>query len=165
MRMGPYAGRTKEGSARGIALILVMLSMLILSVLAAGIVFTARSETLASHSFSVNTQADYLAKAGIHQAVNWFRSTHYTRDPVSGYPGLPESQAATYYNVSAYYPQGAPAPNPPLYTANTEPILCTGASPLFTAVGNPVQLCGYSSPISAQMNYTTPTNFPNINDT
>ena len=55
-------GRAKDG---GVALILVLLSMLVLSVLAATIVFTARSETLASYNFKLDTQADYLAKAGI----------------------------------------------------------------------------------------------------
>ena len=44
--------RLPESTAdRGIALIMVLLAMLVLSVLAAGIVFTARSETFASYGY------------------------------------------------------------------------------------------------------------------
>lgn len=161
MRKATDIGRTQKGGTRGVALILVMLAMLVLTVLSAGIVFTARSETLASNSFRMNTEADYLAKAGIQQTVNWFRSAHYARDPVSNYPGLAESQATTYYNVTPY---PVPGGNP-LYTANSEPVKCIGASPFCTAVNSPVQLCGYASKVSPQLDCTNSTNFPNINNT
>jgi len=141
LKMAIYSRRAGKEGAHGIALILVMLSMLILSVLAAAIVFAARSETLASHSFKLDTQADYLAKAGIQQAINWFRSTHYQ--------GVPEPQAITYYNVTS---TGVPYN---LYTANSEPVQCIGTSPLCPAINNPVQLIGYGS---------GSTNYPNINN-
>jgi len=47
---------------RGVALILVMLSLLVLSVLTAAIIFTARAEIFASYNYKLDTQADYLAK-------------------------------------------------------------------------------------------------------
>lgn len=123
----------------GIALILVLLSMLVLSVLAATIVFTARSETLASYNFKLDTQADYLAKAGIQYAVNWFRSTHYR--------GVPHSLATTYYSVSS---TGAPWN---LWTSNTSPVTCISGCP---STNSAVQLINYGSGSS---------NYPNITNT
>lgn len=130
-----------KGSAKdsGVALILVLLSMLVLSVLAATIVFTARSETLASHNFKLDTQADYLAKAGIQQAINWFRSTHYK--------GVPHSQASTYYAVSS---TGSPWN---LWTSNASPVTCISGCP---TTNSSVQLISYGSGSS---------NYPNINNT
>ena len=89
-------GEQSKGDS-GVSLILVMLSMLVLSVLAATIVFTARSETLASYNFKLDTQADYLAKAGVQQALNWLRSSRYQ--------GVTHTQANTYYAVTS---TGAP---------------------------------------------------------
>jgi Tfp pilus assembly protein PilX len=124
----------------GVALILVLLSMLVLSVLAATIVFTARSETLASYNFKLDTQADYLAKAGIQYAVNWFRSTHYK--------GVPHSSATnTIYAVSS---TGTPWN---LWTSNTSPVTCISGC---STTGSSVQLISYGSGSS---------NYPSINNT
>ena len=124
---------------RGIALILVLLAMLVLSVLAAAIVFTARSETFASYNYKLDTQADYLAKAGIQGAINWFRSNHY--QPVT------ESNAATYYQVTS---TGSPFN---LFTANGSPVICISGCP---SSNQPVQLIGFGGGSS---------NYPDINNT
>lgn len=87
----PFRCATNQRDEQGIALILVMLSVLVLSMLVAGLVFSSRSETLASNNYKLNTQADYLAKAGIQEAVNWFRS--------QGYIAMTQGQAATDYQV------------------------------------------------------------------
>jgi len=123
---------------RGIALILVLLAMLVLSVLAAAIVFTARSETFASYNYKLDTQADYLAKAGIQRAINWFRSTHYR--------AITESQANTYYLVTS---SGSPFN---LFTSNDSPVICKSGCP---SNNNPVQLIGFGGGSS---------NFPDINN-
>jgi Tfp pilus assembly protein PilX len=123
----------------GVALILVLLSMLVLSVLAATIVFTARSETLASYNFKLDTQADYLAKAGIQYAVNWFRSTHYK--------GVPHSQANTYYSVAS---TGDPWN---LWTSKTSAVTCISGC---SSTNSGVQLINYGSGSS---------NYPSINNT
>jgi Tfp pilus assembly protein PilV len=137
-RMSSRSGRNpKDG---GVALILVLLSMLVLSVLAATIVFTARSETLASYNFKLDTQADYLAKAGIQHAVNWFRSNHYK--------GVPHAQASTYYAVSA---TGTPWN---LWTSNTSPVTCISGC---SATNSRVQLITYDDGSGAS-------NYPSINN-
>ena len=131
--------RTARGSTEsGVALILVMLALLVLSTLAAAMIISARSETLASYNYKLDTQADYLAKAGIQQAVNWFRSQRY--QPVT------QSQAATYYSVSQ---DGSIFS---LWTSNASPVLCISSCGSTNAT---VQLIGYGSGSS---------NYPNIND-
>ncbi len=135
----PEMAPPRDQCERGIALILVLLAMLVLSVLAAAIVFTARSETFASYNYKLDTQADYLAKAGIQRAINWFRSNHY--QPVT------ESNAATYYQVTS---TGSPFN---LFTANGSPVICISGCP---SSNQPVQLIGFGGGSS---------NYPDVNDT
>ena len=137
----PASANRKPSRARndrGIGLILVMLALLVLSVLAAAIVFTARSETFASYNYKLDTEADYVAKAGIQEAVNWFRSARYK--------AVPQNQAAAYYNAS---PDGSTLN---LYTSNTQPVRCISGCP---STGGPVELIGYGSKSS---------NYAGIND-
>jgi Tfp pilus assembly protein PilV len=124
---------------QGIALILVLLAMLVLSVLAAAMVFTARSETFASYNYKLDTQADYLAKAGIQRAINWFRSSHYR--------AVSESEANTYYNVTS---TGSPFN---LYTSNASPVVCKSGC---SSSNSPVQLIGFGGGSS---------NYPAIDNT
>lgn len=132
-------GTRERSTDKGIALILVLLAMLVLSVLAAGIVFSARSETFAGANYRLDTQADYAAKAGIETAVNWFRSNHYM--PVS------QSLANTDYVVTS---NGG---SPSLYTANQSPVRCKANC---SSLNSTVQLIGYGNGSS---NY--PNNFNN----
>lgn len=134
---------------RGVALILVMLAMLVLSVLAASIVFTARSETFASYNYKLDTQADYLAKAGIQRAINWLRSNRYQ-------PASP-TQAALYYQVS----QIDPANNPNLYTADTSPVKCKAAGSTCAAAGQIVQLIGFGTGLAGSSSNNYPIGFLN----
>ena len=118
----------RPDSDSGIALILVMLAMLVLTTLAASIVFTARSETFASTSYRLNTQADYVAKAGIETAINWFRSNHYAR--------VSNALANTDYYVTS----DGSVYN--LYTSNNSPVKCKANCASLNSV---VQLVGYGS--------------------
>jgi len=133
--------RKRRAREQGIALILVLLAMLVLSVLAAAIVFTARSETFASYNYKLDTQADYLAKAGIQRAINWFRSSHYR--------AVSESEANTYYAVTF---TGSPFNLYPL-TSNASPVTCMSGC---SSSNSSVQLIGFGS---------GSTNYPNINNT
>src|SRR5690348_2485564 len=114
---------------RGVALILVMLAMLVLSVLAASIVFTARSETFASYNYKLDTQADYLAKAGVQRTLNWLRS--------SGYRAASPAVALANYQVTS---TGAPFN---LYISNSSPVKCLAVGSTCTSSGGTVQLVGY----------------------
>ncbi|HEV2350734.1 MAG TPA: hypothetical protein VG028_12910 [Terriglobia bacterium] len=141
----------------GVALILVLLAMLVLSVLAASIVFTARSETFASYNYKLDTQADYLAKAGIQRAVNWLRSSEY-------YAASP-TQANTYYNVTPTDPK-----YPNLYTSDQSPVQCKtaalgGCPTAGTGQGSIVQFIGYGNGTGlagSSSNYPTDTIGPPV---
>lgn len=127
---------------RGIALILVLLAMVVLSLLTAAIVFTARADIIASHNYKLTTQADYLAKAGVQQALNWLRSSRYQ--------AVSQNSASTYYNVSAT----GSIYN--LYTSSTSPVRCIASSPSCPSANSTVQLIGISG--------TGSSNYPNINN-
>lgn len=144
IRRTPMGMPAPQGD-RGVALILVMLSMLILSMLALTIVFTARAETFASANYKLDTQADYLAKAGIQRAVNWFRSSHY--------------QPVTQTNANSLYLVTSTGDPFNLYLANASGVQCkAGAanSCSDTSSSNRVTLIGYGSGSS---------NYPSLNNT
>jgi Tfp pilus assembly protein PilX len=127
---------------RGVALILVMLAILVLSVLAASIVFSARSETFASYNYRISTQADYVAKAGLQKALNFFNSDKYKAvDP---------STPGTTYQVSQY------ATTPvALYNATNRAVVCIANC---ASNGRPVTLAVNSG---GTFNGNYPTNLTN----
>lgn len=131
-----------EPPPRGVALILVMLAILVLSVLAAAIIFSARSETFASYNYRISTQADYVAKAGLQKALNFFNSDQYKAVDPSG----PD----TTYQASQY------ATTPvALYNATTRTVKCIANCP---SSNRPVILAVDSS---GNFNGNYPTNFNN----
>ncbi len=99
-------------SDSGVALVLVLLAMMILTTLAAAMVFSARSETLASYNYRIGTQAEYVALGGVQRALNFFNSTRYS--PV------PPASSTTYYDVSVYATKPVD-----MYFANVSPVTCT----------------------------------------
>lgn len=123
----------------GVALILVMLAILVLSVLAASIVFSARSEAFASYNYRISMQADYVAKSGLQKAVNFFNSDKYK-------PVVP-GDATTYYDVSQYSDMPVV-----LYNTKYRPVLCIANCP---SVNRPVILSMNSSG-AFNGNYPTP---------
>jgi hypothetical protein len=137
-RPGNFA-RALAGSP-GVALVLVMLVLTMLSLLTAAIVFTARADTMASYNYKLTTQADYLAKAGVQQAINWFRSPRYQ--------AVSESQADTYYNVTAT----GSIYN--LFSSATSPVRCVASSPHCPSPNGIVQLVSIPG--------TGSSNFPDI---
>ena len=86
--------RIPDNSPRGVALIMVLLAVLVLSMLTAAIVFTTRAETLSAYNYRIVSQAEYAAWAGIQRAVNYFNSAAYV-------PVTPVN-APVNYDVSIY---------------------------------------------------------------
>ena len=134
----PNAQPRVPSSERGVSLILVMLSLMVLSVLAAAIVFTARSETLASYNWKLDTQADYLAKAGIQFGANWLRGNRYQAVPATG-------------TVSSYYTVTQSGGTYNTWTSNVSPVQCVGTTNC--SAGQPIALISIP-------NSTLSTNFP-----
>ena len=89
-----FEGRLDAANQRGVALVMVLLAVLVLSTLAAAIVFTSRAETLSSYNYRITSQAEYAAWAGIQRAVNYFNSAAYV--PVTSV------NAPVNYEVSIY---------------------------------------------------------------
>ncbi len=101
---------TKNGKRdRGIALIFALLGILLLSMLAAGLVFVSSTEALASFNFKTQNQARYAALAGVQRGVDWFTRTYGPwLDPESG--GFPTAVpiAVGTYDVAVRGPQFPP---------------------------------------------------------
>ena len=131
--------RRRQERPDGVSLVLVMLAMLVLSTLAAAIVFTARAETFASYGYKLDTETDYVAKAGIDHALAWFRSNQYQPVLNSQADGI-TAPLTGYYNVHS---DGSVFN---LYTSNTSPVQCVDSLPIKCPTQNsPVQLITYGS--------------------
>jgi Tfp pilus assembly protein PilX len=109
------ANSNKSGfNDHGLALVIVLMVLLLLTVLVGAIILLARTESMASYNYRLNTQADFLAKAGIQEASNWLRSTRYQ--------AVSQDEAGGFYNVSS---TGSPYD---LWTNDTSPVQCLSAA-------------------------------------
>jgi hypothetical protein len=63
---------------KGVALILTMILILVLSVMAVSMLFISQSETWSGMNYRMMTQARYGAEAGVHKAANFLQSANYT---------------------------------------------------------------------------------------
>ena len=155
---------------KGAALILTMIFVVVLTLLAASLLFLSQSETWAGMNYRLMTQSRYGAESGIHAAANFLANTAtYTpagtaTDPLSGYTYIKTSPVlagvnpvvlgATFNSLSANYPVSA------VNTAFT-----TAAAGSLTAGNNTVnysaqaelmsmrviRLCGNLQPLTAQV--------------
>ncbi len=62
----------------GIALIMALICLAVISTLAVGVMFSTQSEIWTSSNYRATTQARYLAEAGAQQAINYIQSAPYT---------------------------------------------------------------------------------------
>ncbi len=112
--------RSRQDS--GIALILVILAILVLSVLAAAMVMTARSEVYSSYSYRVEAQAEYVAYAGVQKAISFLNDTSS-----SGYAPLNTVPVPGTYDPGNYYSLTVYTNNPvSLYFSTSSPVKCMG---------------------------------------
>jgi PilX N-terminal len=65
------SGRRNPSGEKGIALIFALLFVLVLSTLAASLLFLSQSETWSSLNYRLTTQSRYGAEAGLHAAANF----------------------------------------------------------------------------------------------
>jgi Tfp pilus assembly protein PilX len=61
---------------RGVALIAAMLTLVVLSTLAAAIIFVTQTETWSTVNYKAMLQARYAAESGAQNALNWLRYTY-----------------------------------------------------------------------------------------
>jgi len=87
-------------SQRGVALILVMVLLFVLSVMAVSMMFLSQTETWSSMNYRMMTQARYGAEAGLNKAVNYLLTTYAAptasgTDPLSNYNTAAVNKSAT----------------------------------------------------------------------
>jgi len=66
----------KGNTQRGVALIIALLTLLMLSVLAAAILFVTQTEVWATYNYRRDAQSRYLAEAGAQRAADWLSNTY-----------------------------------------------------------------------------------------
>src|SRR5690242_9672423 len=84
----------KHSNEKGVALLMTLILVLVISVMAASMMLLAQSETLSSANYRLMTQARYGAEAGLHAAAN------YLTNSATGYPGIGTSDPITAYNIN-----------------------------------------------------------------
>jgi Tfp pilus assembly protein PilX len=76
---------TYRESERGIALIVALLAILVLSVLAVAVMSTSQSQAWTSLNYRMAAQARYAAEAGVQTTMNWLSSSNYTTPTFASY--------------------------------------------------------------------------------
>ena len=108
---------------RGVSLLIALLTLVIISLLAAGIIFVTQTETLTTANYTELAQARYVAEAGVHNTINWlsnnynaptnFASYNTSTVPVKCVNGCTNNGAAIVLSamsgVSSNYPDSAVA--------------------------------------------------------
>jgi len=77
----------KRNSERGSALVFSLILVLVLSVMAASLMFLARSETWSGMNYRMMTQTRYGAEAGVNAAANFLMSNNYV-PPAAPFAGF-----------------------------------------------------------------------------
>jgi Tfp pilus assembly protein PilX len=83
----------KRSNQKGAALLFAMIFVLVLSIMAASLMFLSQSETWASMNYRLMTQSRYGAEAGLHAAANYLMNNYSA-------PGMPGGGLITDYNTS-----------------------------------------------------------------
>jgi Tfp pilus assembly protein PilX len=124
MRIAKERLASKE---RGISLIIALLSLLVLSVLAAGLMFVTQTEIWTTANYRELAQARYAAEAGVQSTINWLQYT-YTAPTTFG-----------SYNSTT---------NPVQY--NNNPVILSGISSISSNYPDTTQQTAYSTALSGQ---------------
>ena len=66
----------KRKKEKGVALILTLILLAVLSVMAVSLMFIGRAETWSSMNYRMMTQARYGAEAGVNAAANWIQNSY-----------------------------------------------------------------------------------------
>jgi Tfp pilus assembly protein PilX len=160
----------KPSNEKGAALILTMIFVLVLTILAASLLFLSQSETWSGLNYRLMTQARYGAEAGVHAAANFLANpATYTppttaTDPITGYlykgvspvtaGGNPVVLGAVLNGVSVNYPDAtvksnfATATSGSLTAGNNTVAYSTSAQLVSMRT---VTLCGNLQPLTAQV--------------
>ena len=76
----------KAADERGVALIMVLILMGIISVLGASLIMVSQTETWSSQNYRLMTEARYGAESGVHKAANYLMNTYTPPASTGGDP-------------------------------------------------------------------------------
>jgi Tfp pilus assembly protein PilX len=82
---------------KGVALILTLILLAVLSVMAISLLFIGQSETWGSMNYRLMTQARYGAEAGVNSAANWIQNS-YTTPTAAQIAGMTVSASPVQYS-------------------------------------------------------------------
>lgn len=112
-----HSGRPTGSRQNGIALIMALIVLLIVSVLAAGVMFSAQSEIWTTASYRSATQARYVAEAGTSNAINWLQS-QWAPNYASFLTGASAAKLCLNKYPVQYMPPGGSCATPPTGTVS-----------------------------------------------
>ena len=68
--------KAKSKKERGVALVFALLGILMLSLLAAALLSVTQQDTLASFSYTKQTQGSYASMSAVQRSVDWFSTVY-----------------------------------------------------------------------------------------
>src|SRR5262249_43872015 len=90
-------GTMAKKNEKGVALILTLILLAVLSVMAISLLFIGQSETWGSMNYRLMTQARYGAEAGLNSAANWIQNS-YTTPTAAQIAGMTVSASPVQYS-------------------------------------------------------------------
>lgn len=75
----------KKNNEKGVALILTLILLVVLSVMAVSLMFIGRSETWSSMNYRLMTQARYGAEAGVNVTADWLQNSYAAPTSTTGF--------------------------------------------------------------------------------
>lgn len=105
----------KRSRERGMALVFALLGILLLSMLAAALMFVTSAEAFGSMHYKSQTQARHAAMAGVQRSIDWFRTVYGPwLNPMGGTPPAPTTPPV----AAGTYAWTPPTPANPTYGGN-----------------------------------------------
>ena len=96
----PMTGRSSE---RGIALVLVLFMILVLSVLGSSLIFISRTETMSTLNYKTMSQTRYAAESAVHSAANYLLWSYAAPSGTASLSSFDTLQSPVRYSGSNVY--------------------------------------------------------------
>jgi Tfp pilus assembly protein PilX len=156
----------RKHSQKGAAMVFTLIFVLVLTLLAASLLFVSQSETWSGLNYRLMTQSRYGAEAGVQAAADYLINTYATPgaagDPLAAYNykgvspvtagGNPVALGVTMNNVAPNYPVAAVQaafPNTGTFASGNNNVTYTTSAELMSM--RTVILCGNLQPLAAQV--------------
>lgn len=92
---------TGKASQSGVALIVALLAVLVLSILAAAIMTTSQAQIWTAINYRLTAQSRYAAESGVQKTMNWLASSSYTLPTTATYASYDMTKNPVQYGGKA----------------------------------------------------------------